>query len=138
MFSTISFAQQAVEVSDIIISDLDNNLIEIRVEVKNTSMKSISELAGFIDIYDKYGNIIEKQEIVIVLNSDIPLKPQNTASGSIIITQRPNMSGQVNFRITNLRYFGEPNVYLICPVCGELIPKDWSPEHHGKRLSVTQ
>ena len=61
MFSTIAFAQQAVEVSDIIISDLDNNLIEIRVEVKNTSMKSISELAGFIDIYDKYGNIIEKR-----------------------------------------------------------------------------
>jgi len=124
MFNTIAFAQQAVEVSDVIISDLGNNSLEIRVEVKNTSTKSISELAGSVDIYDKYGNIMEKQEIAIVLNSDIPLRPHNTASSSIIITQRPNMSGEVNFRITNLRYFSEPNVYMICPVCGELIPKD--------------
>ncbi|HPC35090.1 MAG TPA: hypothetical protein P5268_01650 [Candidatus Marinimicrobia bacterium] len=124
MFSTIAFAQQAVEVSDVIISDLGNNSLEIRVEVKNTSTKSISELAGSVDIYDKYGNIMEKQVIAIVLNSDIPLRPQNTAASSIIITQRPNMSGKVNFRITNLRYFSEPNVYMICPACGELIPKD--------------
>lgn len=124
MFSVVAFAQQAVEVSDIVVTDLGNNLLKINVEIKNTSSKSISEIAGYLDIYDTYGIVTEKQEIAIVLKSDVPLKPQKNASRSTIITQRPNMSGTVRLRITTLRYFGDPNVYIVCPACGELIPKD--------------
>jgi len=124
MLSAAAFAQQTVDVGDIIVTDLGNDLLKISVEVKNISNKSISEIAGYLDIYDKNGNITEKQEIAIVLKSDVPLKPQKSASRSTIITQRPNMSGTVRFRITTLRFFGEPSVYMICPACGELVPKD--------------
>lgn len=118
------FAQQTVEVSDVIVTDLGNGLLKISVEVKNTSTKTISEIAGYIDIYDNRSQVIEKQEIAIVLKSDVPLKPQKTASRNVIVTQRPNMSGNVRLRITSFRFFGDPEVYLICPACGELILKD--------------
>jgi hypothetical protein len=124
IFYAFAFTQQTVEVSDIIVTDLENGLLKISVEVKNTSSKTISEIAGYVDIYDNRGQVIEKQEIAIVLKSDVPLKPQKKASRNIIVTRRPNMSGNVHFRITILRFFGEPEVYLICPTCGELILKD--------------
>lgn len=124
IFWALAFSQEVVEISDIIVSDLGNGLLKISVEVKNTSTKSISEIAGYLDIYDNRGQIIEKQEIAVVLESDVPLKPQKSASRNVIVTQRPNMSGNVRFRITTFRYFGETEVYLICPRCGELIPKD--------------
>ncbi|MCK9243749.1 MAG: hypothetical protein M0P75_00605 [Candidatus Marinimicrobia bacterium] len=124
IFSVVAFAQQAMEVSDIVITDLGNGLLQISVQVKNTSNKTVSEVTGYLDIYDNSGNVAETQELSIVLNSDIPLKPHQNASRSAIITQRPHMSGTVRFRITTLRFFGEQNVYLICPACGELIQKD--------------
>lgn len=124
MFCTIAFAQQAVEVSDINITDLGNDLLKISVEVKNTATKSISEVTGYLEILDNNGVVIEKQEVAVVLKSDVPLKPQKSASRNVIITQRPNMSGNTLFRITTLRFFGETDVYRVCPNCGELIPKD--------------
>ena len=124
IFSVVALAQQTVEVSDIIVTDLGNNLLQISVEIKNTSTRTISELAGYLDIYDNSGNVAETQELAIILDSDIPLKPLQNASRNTIITQRPHMSGTVRFRITNLRFFGEQNVYLICPTCGELIQKN--------------
>jgi len=124
MFCAIAFAQQAVEVSDINITDLGNDLLKIDVEVKNTATKSISEVAGYLEILDNNGAVIEKQEVAIVLKSDVPLKPQKSASRNVIITQRPNMSGNARFRITTLRFFGETDIYQVCPNCGELIPKD--------------
>jgi hypothetical protein len=124
MLGTVAFAQQAVEVSDIIISDLGNDLLKISIEVQNTSSKSISEIAGYLEIYDKNSIVVDKQEVSVVLKSDVPLRPQKTASRHVIITQRPNMSGNARFRITTLRFFGETDVYLVCPNCGELIPKN--------------
>ena len=117
-------AQQVLETTDITVRDLGNDLLKITVEVKNISDKSISEIAGFLDIYDKTGSITEKKDLAVVLKSDVPLKPEKNAARSVIITQRPNMSGTVRFRITYLRFFGEPEIYLICPNCGELILKE--------------
>jgi len=117
-------AQQVLETTDITVRDLGNDLLKITVEVKNISDKSISEIAGFLDIYDKTGSITEKKDLAVVLKSDVPLKPEKNAARSVIITQRPNMSGTVRFRVTYLRFFGEPEIYLICPNCGELILKE--------------
>ena len=117
-------AQQILETTDITVRDLGDHLLKITVEVKNISNKSISEIAGFLDIYDKTGSITEKKDLAVVLKSDVPLKPEKNAARSVIITQRPNMSGTVRFRVTNLRFFGEPEIYLICPNCGELILKE--------------
>ncbi|MDD5231597.1 MAG: hypothetical protein PHC43_09730, partial [Candidatus Marinimicrobia bacterium] len=79
IFSVVAFAQQAMEVSDIVVTDLGNGLLQISVQVKNTSNKTVSEVTGYLDIYDNSGNVAETQELSIVLNSDIPLKPHQNA-----------------------------------------------------------
>lgn len=120
----ISFAQETVQISNVILKELDNNLLSITVEIQNVSDKSISEVAGYIDIYDNSERVVEKKQLNIVHVYDVPMEPGSTRSRKAIITQRPNMSGTARFRITHLRFFGEKEEYIICPYCGELILKE--------------
>jgi len=120
----VLFAQETVQINNVILKKLDNNLLSITVEIQNVSDKSISEIAGYIDIYDNSERVVEKKQLNIVHVYDIPMEPGSARSREAIITQRPNMSGTARFRITNLRFFGEKEEYLICPYCGELILKE--------------
>jgi len=120
----VLFAQETAQINNVILKKLDNNLLSITVEIQNVSDKSISEIAGYIDIYDNSERVVEKKQLNIVHVYDIPMEPGSTRSREAIITQRPNMSGTARFRITNLRFFGEKEEYLICPYCGELILKE--------------
>jgi len=120
----VLFAQETVQINNVILKELDNDLLSITVEIQNMSDKSISEIAGYVDIYDNSGRVVEKKKMNIVHVYDIPMEPGSTRSREAIITQRPNMSGTARFRITNLRFFGEKEEYLICPYCGELILKE--------------
>jgi len=123
LFTGIS-AQETVEVSDLIVQQIDNNMIRITIEIYNSSSREVSEVAGYVDIYDNSHRVVEKKQVQVQMIHDVPLRPGETKSRSIVLTQRPNMSGNAQYRITHLRFFGEQNVYMVCPSCGEIIPKD--------------
>ena len=118
------YPQQAIDVSNLTLKVLDGNLINITVEITNTSDKPVSEVAGFIDLYDNSDRITEKKELQIVHIYDIPMQPGDTRKRETVTTQHPNLSGTARFRITHLRFFGEEEIYMICPNCGELILKE--------------
>jgi hypothetical protein len=121
---TTAFAQQAIQINDVAVAELENDLLRITVEVENISQKSIGEISGVIDILDNYGKTIDKKELSIVSNHDMPLESGKSRERSIVVTQRPNMSGNAHYRVTNLRFFGEQAVYMVCPNCNEIIPKE--------------
>lgn len=117
-------AQETVEVSDLIIQQTGNNMIRVTIEIYNSSSREISEVAGYLDLYDNSNRITEKKRVQVQMIHDVPLRPGESKSRSVVMTQRPNMSGNAQYRITHLRFFGEQNVYLVCPNCGEIILKD--------------
>ncbi|MBC8491259.1 MAG: hypothetical protein H8D42_01730 [Candidatus Marinimicrobia bacterium] len=117
-------AQETVEVTDLVVRQMENNLLRITVDVRNSATNEVSEIAGYIDIYDNSERIVEKKFVQILHVHDVPLKPGESKSRAVVITQRPNMSGTARYRITHLRFFGEQNVYMVCPNCGEIILKD--------------
>lgn len=121
---TGAIAQETVEVSDLIIQQTDNNMIRVTIEIFNSSSREISEVAGYLDLYDNSHRITEKKRVQVQMVHDVPLRPGESKSRSVVMTQRPNMSGNAQYRITHLRFFGEQNVYLVCPNCGEIILKD--------------
>jgi len=123
LFTGIS-AQETVEVSDLIIQQIDNNMIRITIEIYNSSSREVSEVAGYIDIFDNSHRVVEKKHVQVQMIHDVPLRPGESKPRSIVITQRPNMSGNAQYRITYLRFFGEQSVYMVCPNCGEIILKD--------------
>ncbi len=120
----VLFAQETVQINNVVLKELDNDLLSITVEIQNVSDKSISEVSGYVDIYDNSERVVEKKQLNIAHVYNVPMEPDSTRSREAIITQRPNMSGTARFRITNLRFFGEKEEYLICPHCGELILKE--------------
>lgn len=117
-------AQETVEVTDLVVQQMENNLLRITVDVRNSATSEVSEIAGYIDIYDNSERIVEKKFVQIQHVHDVPLKPGESKSRAVVITQRPNMSGTARYRITHFRFFGEQNVYMVCPNCGEIILKD--------------
>ncbi|HCL00086.1 MAG TPA: hypothetical protein DHW42_08295 [Candidatus Marinimicrobia bacterium] len=117
-------AQGTVEITDLVVQQTENNLFTVTVEVTNSTSREISEIAGYIDIYDNSNRIVKKEFFQIQHVHDIPLRPHESKSSSVVIDQRPNMSKTALYRITHLRFFGEQNVYLVCPNCGEIILKD--------------
>jgi hypothetical protein len=117
-------AQGTVQVASVVVRQLDNNIIRITVEVANQTKREVSEIAGYIDIYDKAEQVIEKKYLQILHDYDVPLRPTESKSRSMVLTQRPNMSGTARFRITLLHFFGDKEIYMVCPECGEIIPKD--------------
>lgn len=117
-------AQETVKVTEVNMSVLGNNLLSVKVEIRNVSDKPISEVDGYIDIYDKSDRVVEKKNLQIVQVYDIPMRSDETRKRGAIITQLPDMSGTARFRITHLRFFGEEEIYMICPYCGELILKE--------------
>lgn len=117
-------AQETVEVSDLIIQQTGNNMIRVTIEIYNSSSREISEVAGYLDLYDNSHRITEKKRVQVQMIHDVPLRPGESKSRSVVITQRPNMSGNAQYRITHLRFFGEQNIYMVCPHCGEIILKD--------------
>jgi hypothetical protein len=121
---TVLSAQGTVQVSSVVVRQLDNNIIRITVEVANQTKREVSEIAGYIDIYDNAERVIEKKFMQILHDYEVPLRPSESKSRSIVLTRRPNMSGTARFRITRLRFFGEKDLYMVCPECGEIIPKD--------------
>ncbi len=121
---TLVSAQGTVEVTDLIVQQMDNNLLQITIEIYNSTNKKVSEVAGYVDIYDNNNRVVEKERVQIQMIHDIPLNPGASKSRNIIVTQRPNMSGTAHYRITHLRFFGEQSMYMVCPNCGEVIPKD--------------
>ena len=121
---TTVFAQQAIQISDVVVAQLDNDLLRITVEVENISQKSIGEISGVIDILDNYGKTINKKSLSVVSIHDVPLESGKSRERSIVITQRPNMSGAVRYRVTKLRFFGDQTVYMVCPYCNEIIPTE--------------
>lgn len=123
LFNLLS-AQETVEITDLVVQQIENNLFTITVEVTNSTSREISEIAGYIDIYDNSNRIVKKEFVQIQHIHDIPLRPHESKSDSVVIDQRPNMSGTANYHITHLRFFGEQNVYMVCPNCGEIILKD--------------
>ena len=124
IFSTLLSAQETIEVTDLIVQQMDNNLLQITVEIYNSTNRKVSEVAGYVDIYDNHDRIVEKEHVQIQMIHDVPLNPGESKSRNIIVTQRPNMSGTARYRITHVRFFGEQNVYMVCPNCGEVILKD--------------
>jgi len=126
IFLLITFlsAQGTVQVSSVVVRQLDNNLIRITVEIANQTKQEVSEIAGYLDIYDNTERVIEKKFLQILHDYEIPLRFSESKSRSVVLTQRQNMSGTARFRITRLRFFGEKELYLVCPECGEIIPKD--------------
>jgi ribosomal protein S17E len=123
LFNLLS-AQETVEISDLVVQQFETNLFTITVEVTNSTSREISEIAGYIDIYDNSNRIVKKEFVQIQHVHDIPLRPHESKSDSVVIDRRPNMSGTANYRITHLRFFGEQSVYMVCPNCGEIILKD--------------
>jgi uncharacterized protein YcfL len=121
---TVVPAQETVEVTDLIVQQMDNSLLQITIEITNSTTRKVSEVAGYVDIYNNRDQIVEKEYVQIQMIHDVPLNPGESKSRNIIVTQRPNMSGTARYRITNLRFFGEQSVYMICPNCGEVILKD--------------
>lgn len=117
-------AQETVEVSDLIIQQTGNNMIRVTIEIYNSSSREISEVAGYLDLYDNSHRITEKKRVQVQMIHDVPLRPGESKSRSVVMTQRPNMSGNAQYRITHLRFFGEQNIYMVCPNCGEIILKD--------------
>lgn len=117
-------AQETVKVSDLIIRQIDNNLIRVTIEIYNSTSREISEVAGYLDIFDNSNRVVEKKHVQIQMVHEVPMRPGETKTRSVVMTQRPNMSGNARYRITHLRFFGEQNVYLVCPNCGEIILKD--------------
>lgn len=117
-------AQETIEVSDLIIQQLDNNLIRVTIEISNSSSREVSEIAGYLEIFDNDLRVVEKKHVQVQMVHDVPLRPGESKSRSVVMTQRPNMSGNARYRITHLRFFGEQSVYLVCPNCGEIILKD--------------
>lgn len=117
-------AQETVEVSDLIVQQLDNNLIRITIEISNSSNQEVSEVAGYLEVFDNTQRVVEKNHVQVQMVHDVPLRPGESKSRSVVITQRPNMSGNAQYRITHLRFFGEQSVYMVCPNCGEIILKD--------------
>jgi len=124
LFITFLSAQGTVQVSSVVVRQLDNNLIRITVEIANQTKQEVSEIAGYLDIYDNTERVIEKKFLQILHDYEIPLRFSESKSRSVVLTQRQNMSGTARFRITRLRFFGEKELYLVCPECGEIIPKD--------------
>ncbi len=118
------FAQQTIEIVDLIVDDLGNDLLRITIEIKNVSTKTLSEVGGYVDFLDKSGLRIDKSELNILLKSDVPLRPGQSAKRSLVLTRQPEMTGTFRYRITHLRFFGEPEIYIVCPNCGEIILKD--------------
>jgi len=123
LFNLLS-AQETVEITDLVVQQIENNLFTITVEVTNSTSRDISEIAGYIDIYDNSNRIVKKEFVQIQHVHDIPLRPHESKSDSVVIDRRPNMYGTALYRITHLRFFGEQNVYMVCPNCGEIILKD--------------
>ncbi len=121
---TLLPAQETIEVTDLVVQQMENNLLRITVEVCNSATSEVSEIAGYVDIYDNFERIVEKKFVQIQHDHDVPLKPGESKSRAVVITQRPNMSGTARYRITHLRFFGEQDVYMVCPNCGEIILKD--------------
>jgi uncharacterized protein YcfL len=121
---TVVPAQETVAVTDLIVQQMDNSLLQITIEITNSTTRKVSEVAGYVDIYNNRDQIVEKEYVQIQMIHDVPLNPGESKSRNIIVTQRPNMSGTARYRITNLRFFGEQSVYMICPNCGEVILKD--------------
>lgn len=117
-------AQETVEISEVVVQQLEPQLIRISLEIINSTSRSLSEVAGYIEIFDNSERLIDKKFTHILHVHDVPLEPYDSKSRSIVMTRRPNMSGTARFRITHLRFFGEQDVYLVCPNCGEIIPKD--------------
>jgi len=117
-------AQETVRISDLVIRQMDNNLIRATIEIYNATGREISEVSGYLDIFDNSLRIVERKKVQIQMVHEVPLRPEESKSRSVVLTQRPNMSGNASFRITHLRFFGEQNVYLVCPNCGEIILKD--------------
>ncbi|HDP68134.1 MAG TPA: hypothetical protein ENN20_06490 [Candidatus Marinimicrobia bacterium] len=117
-------AQETVEVSDLIIQQTGNNMIRVTIKIYNSSSREISEVAGYLDLYDNSHRITEKKRVQVQMIHDVPLRPGESKSRSVVMTQRPNMSGNAQYRITHLRFFGEQNIYMVCPNCGEIILKD--------------
>jgi len=122
--TTVLSAQGTIQVSSVVVRQLDNNIIRITVEVANQTKREVSEIAGYLDIYDNAERPIEKKFLQIIHDYEIPLRPAESKSRSVVLTQRPNMSGTARYRITQLRFFGEKELYMVCPECGEIIPKD--------------
>lgn len=118
------WAQPAVEITAIHVTELDNGLYQIEVSIRNISNKTISEVGGVLDFLDRTGRRVDKTELNVLLKSDIPLKPGQTARRSLVISEPADSAGSFRYRITNLRFFGEIEFYLICPNCGEAIPKE--------------
>jgi len=121
---TVLSAQGSVQVSSVVVRQLDNNIIRITVEVANQTKREVSEIAGYLDIYDNSEHVIEKKFLQILHDYEIPLRSSEFKSRSVVLTQQPNMSGTARFRITRLRFLGEKELCMVCPECGEIIPKD--------------
>jgi len=121
---TTAFAQQAIQINDVVVAQLDNDLLRITIEIENISQKSIGEISGVIDILDNNGKTIDKKSLSVVSVHDVPLESGKSRERSIVVTQRPNMSGTARYRVTNLRFFGERTVYMVCPNCNEIIPTE--------------
>jgi len=86
-------AQKTIEVSDLTIQQLDNNLIRVTIEVYNSSSREVSEIAGYLEIFDNALRVVEKKHVQVQMVHDVPLRPGESKSRSVVMTQRPNMSG---------------------------------------------
>jgi hypothetical protein len=124
LLPVLIWAQSVLEISAILVTDLGNGLYQIEVSVRNLSNKTISEIGGKLDFLDRTGRIVAKTELNVLLKSDIPLKPKQATRRSLVISQPADLSGSFRYRITALRFEGETEYYLLCPNCGEAIPKE--------------
>lgn len=117
-------AQQTVEISEVNVQELDHELLRVEVTVRNVGNKTISEIGGYLDCFDRTGQRIDKLELNVLLQSDLPLKPGQIARRSLIINPQPTYTANFRYRIKRLRFFGEIEIYQVCPSCGELILQD--------------
>jgi len=124
LLPVLIWAQPVLEISAILVTDLGNGLYQIEVSVRNLSNKTISEIGGKLDFLDRTGRIVAQTELNVLLKSDIPLKPKQATRRSLVISQPADLSGSFRYRITALRFEGETEYYLLCPNCGEAIPKE--------------
>ena len=117
-------AQKTIEVTNITINQMENDLLSVSVEIRNRTGKSVSEIEGVLDFYDNFNRVILRRPIQIVHVYDVPFAAGESRRREVVVSRLPNMAGTVRYRITGLRLFGEQEIYLVCPNCGELILKE--------------
>ncbi len=116
--------QQTIQIMDLTIEKREFQLLNLKIQILNTSQKPIAEIGGYFEILDKTNDVAEKKFIFVVNKHDIPLEPDNFVNRNVIIKEKPGLTGNIRFRVTRLRFYQEQTIYMICPNCGDLILTD--------------